>query len=511
MRKIFKFITSRIFFVLLAFLFQTVLYVGMAALFRDYFVYFYVFEIFIRLVAIIYIVNDTTEPAYKIAWLILIMFMPYLGSFFYLFLAGGQTTKFFKRKFNFIANRTSQIIKKDELSSTTFAEINEKYPRFKSLCSYINRYGGFPVYKNEETVFFSTGEEYFEDLKKELKKARKFIFMEYFIIEKGKMWGEILEILKEKANEGVEIKIIYDDFGCINRLPVKYPAYLEKFGIEAKVFNPVRHIINVIYNNRDHRKITVIDGKTAFTGGINLADEYINAVTRFGHWKDYGVKFTGAAVWNFSAAFLSMWEFCSRNNKNIDYKKYKVHHKRPKTDLGYVIPFADSPFDGEVVAENVYNDIINKAQNYVYITTPYLILDNRTAFSLVSAAKRGVDIRIMTPRIPDKKIVFQVTRSNYEELIKSGVRIYEYTPGFIHAKSIIADDEVGVVGSINLDYRSLYLHCENGLLMFRVLQIADIKRDIFNIMAVSEEITDPKKFLPLKIVRGILNVFAPLM
>lgn len=509
MLKALKFFTSRIFYVMLAFFIQIAIYIGLYTLFRDYFVYFYAFELLMRLIAIIYIINDTTEPAYKIAWLILIMFMPYLGSFFYLFLAGGQSTKFFKRKFNIIAKRTNQIIQKNEVSSATFAEINEKYPRFKPLCSYLNRYGCFPVYKNDTTEFYPTGEEYFKSLKTELEKAEKFIFLEYFIIEKGKMWGEVLEILKEKVKAGVEVKIIYDDFGCICRLPRRYPMELKKFGIEAMVFNPIHYVFNVIYNNRDHRKIVVIDGKTAFTGGVNLADEYINEVVRFGNWKDYGVKFTGEAVWNFTAAFLSLWEFCSK--ESIDFKKYRAPLNKPKTDSGFVIPFADSPFDGEVVAENVYTDIINKALRYVYITTPYLILDNRTARALMAAAKRGVDIRIMTPHIPDKKTVFQVTRSNYEELIKSGVRIFEYTPGFLHAKSIIADDEIGVVGSINLDYRSLYLHCENGLLMYRVPQITDIKIDNLKIMSVSQEITDPKKILPIRIVRGILNVFAPLM
>ncbi|MCD7778198.1 MAG: phospholipase D-like domain-containing protein, partial [Clostridiales bacterium] len=266
-----------------------------------------------------------------------------------------------------------------------------------------------------------------------------------------------------------------------------------------------------ICNNRDQRKIGVIETKSAYTGGINLADEYINAVNLYGHWKDYGVKFTGEAVWSFTAAFLSVWEF-SAHIKIPDYTIYKAETDPSKNgEGGYIIPFADSPFDGEIVSENVYMDIIDKASRYIYITTPYLILDTRTMGALTTAAKRGTDVRIMTPHIPDKKAVFQVTRSNYKKLIKSGVKIYEYTPGFLHAKSIIADDKVGIVGSINLDYRSLYLHCENGLLMFDVPAIKDIKADNLKIMAVSEKISDTKTNIFTSLYRLVLNVFAPLM
>lgn len=513
MQKIFKFFTSRLFFIFIAFLFQILIYFAFYRTFGDYLAYFYALEIFVRILAIVYILNDSTEAAYKIAWLILIAFFPYLGSVFYLVFSGNRTPKFFKKKFNEVAKKAGSILIKGEYSNAVYREIAENDPLFAGMCRYLGIYGGFPVCKNEKTVFFPTGEDYFKDLLWELKKAEKFIFMEYFIIEEGQMWGEILKILKRKAKDGVLVRIMYDDVGCLSKLPFGYYKKLREMGIEACVFNPIRFSINIIYNNRDHRKICVIDGKTAYTGGINLADEYINAVCRFGHWKDYGVKFTGEAVWNFTAAFLSVWEFSSLE-RIPDYTIYRASFRADKereSEGGYIIPFADSPFDGEIVSENVYMDIIDKATEYIYITTPYLVLDTRTMSALCTAAKRGTDVRIMTPHIPDKKTVFQATRANYKNLIKSGVKIYEYTPGFLHAKSIIADDKIGVVGSINLDYRSLYLHCENGLLMYDVPAIRDIKADNLKIMEVSREILNTKANFAIRLFRLVLNVFAPLM
>ncbi|MCC8097140.1 MAG: phospholipase D-like domain-containing protein, partial [Eubacterium sp.] len=416
---IFKFFTSRIFFIFIAFLFQTLVYLALFLTFSEYLVIFYGLEIIIRVLVILYILNDSAESAYKIAWLILIVFFPYLGSIFYLFFSGNRTSKYFKKKFNYVASKASNILIQGKYSNPAYKEISKSYPLFAGLCRYLGDYGRFPVYKNKKTTFFPSGENYFEELLRELKKAEKFIFMEYFIIEEGKMWNEILKILKEKAEKGVLVRIIYDDVGCLSKLPYGYHEKLKKMGIECCVFNPIRFSINIIYNNRDHRKICVIDGKTAFTGGINLADEYINAVNRFGHWKDYGVKFTGEAVWSFTAAFLSVWEF-SAHVKIPDYTIYKAEADPSEPgEGGYVIPFADSPFDGEIVSENVYMDIIDKASSYIYITTPYLILDTRTMGALTTVAKRGTDVRIMTPHIPDKKTFFQVTISNVKKLIKS--------------------------------------------------------------------------------------------
>ena len=356
----------------------------------------------------------------------------------------------------------------------------------------------------------------FPILVQELENAKHYIFIEYFIINDGIMWQTILEVLERKAAQGVDVRLLYDDFGCLVTLPHKYYETLRGKGIRCEVFNPFRPFLNIIQNNRNHRKLCIIDGHTGFTGGINLADEYINRKKRFGHWKDTAVLLKGEAVWNMTVMFLQMWQVVTRAKGEIEYEKYMPHvyHPQPFAGDGYVQPFCDSPLDNEVVSENVYLNIINRAKKYVYICTPYLIVDNEIMTALTLAAKSGVDVRIMTPGIPDKKIVFLLTQSYYEELLNAGVKIYEYQPGFLHSKTFVCDGEIGVVGTINLDYRSLYLHFEDGVWMYGNSVIPDMRDDFLKTCEYCKPVTPEfcrNRSVITRILQNILRLFAPML
>ena len=347
---------------------------------------------------------------------------------------------------------------------------------------------------------------------RELKKAEKFIFLEYFIIQEGKMFNSILEILEEKAKQGVDVRLIYDDVGCIVTLPHNYKNTLEAKGIKCRVFNPIKPFFTRRLNNRDHRKIVVIDGDVGFTGGINLADEYINEYEKHGYWKDAGIMLKGDAVWNLTVMFLSMWDYI--DNKEEDYIKFKPSKNKYYNSKGYVQPFDDSPLINEPIGETVYLNLINKAKDYIYINTPYLIIDNEMMTALCLASKRGIDVKIVTPGIPDKKTVFKLTRSYYHQLIENGVEIYEYTPGFVHAKVFVSDDDTATVGSINLDYRSLYLHFECGVFIYNNSEVDKVERDFQQTLAKSHKVTlmeVKKQTIATKISGQVLRLIAPLM
>lgn len=328
------------------------------------------------------------------------------------------------------------------------------------------------------------------------------------------MWNSILEILEEKVKQGVEVRLIYDDMGCMFTLPYQYDKKLREKGINACVFNPFAPVLNSGFNNRDHRKICVIDGYIGFNGGINLADEYINEYEKYGHWKDTAVILEGDAVWNLTVMFLSVWNYIHGTTE--DYEKYRpnVYQKEKFSADGYIQPYMDSPLDDETVGENVYFNLINNAKDYVYITTPYLIIDNEMMTALSTAAKSGIDVRIITPYVPDKWYVHAVTRAHYEALTENGVKIYEYTPGFIHAKTFVVDDSYSVVGTINLDYRSLYLHFECGTWMYQTDCVMQMKEDFLKTLEVCQPVTleDCRRVKWYrKIGRSILRIFAPLM
>ena len=381
------------------------------------------------------------------------------------------------------------------------------------LSYYLSHQLGFPTYRNTEVEYFPVGADKFASMIKELEKAEKFIFMEYFIVEEGIMWDTILEILKRKVNEGVEVRFMYDGMCAFDLLPYSYPKKLQKFGIKCKMSNKIRPFVSTIQNNRDHRKICVIDGQTGYVGGVNLADEYINEKERFGHWKDTAVLLRGDAVQSLTMIFLQMWDVDMRGVE--PYGKYLTKKAESLNDrLGYVIPYADSPFDHENVGEEVYFHILNHAKKYVHIMTPYLILDNEMLTTLIRAAKSGIEVIIIMPHIPDKWYAFAVAKTYYKELIEGGVQIYEYTPGFVHAKVFVSDDDTATVGSINLDFRSLYLHFENGVFIYDNPEVQKVEEDFQNTLAKCHKVTVTEvrnRGVLMKVAGQVLRLVAPLM
>lgn len=470
-----------------------------------------VFEI-IAVVISLLIVNSDMNPSYKIAWIIPILSFPIFGVMFFIFFGNSHSGDRLRKRMNRYNEEERLLLpQNDQLVQNLCDDVKavEKHAR------YLYQYGGYPVYTNTSTTYFPSGEAKFETLIRELEKAERFIFLEYFIIQEGKMWNTILEILERKVKEGVDVRVVYDDIGCLLTLPYRYWEKLEKKGIHCKVFNEFKPIWSAKMNNRDHRKILVIDGHTAFNGGINLADEYINAYEKHGHWKDTAVMLKGEAVWSFTMMFLTMWNYLN-NSKPASYDYYmpRAEDIAPYKSGGYVIPYTDSPLDNEPVGENVYLNIINEAKDYVYITTPYLIVDNEMVTALTLAAKSGVDVRIITPHIADKWFVHAVTRAYYKKLTKLGVKIYEYTPGFIHAKNFVSDDSIAVVGTINLDFRSLYLHFECATWMYKTDCVLDVKADYLKTLEECQEVTYEDclnvNFF-VRIGRALLRLFSPMM
>ena len=470
---------------------------------------FYLASLTLSIIIVFIIINNKSNPSYKIAWIVQVMIFPIFGGLFYLLYGGNKLSTREKLKMVIQNIEMTNSLKQDD---EIIKKIGDKSIYAKNQSEYILNYAKCPVYNNTETTYFKIGEEKFEALLRELKKAEKFIFLEYFIIQEGKMFNSILEILEEKAKQGVDVRLIYDDVGCIVTLPHNYKNTLEAKGIKCRVFNPIKPFFTRRLNNRDHRKIVVIDGDVGFTGGINLADEYINEYEKHGYWKDAGIMLKGDAVWNLTVMFLSMWDYI--DNKEEDYIKFKPSKNKYYNSKGYVQPFDDSPLINEPIGETVYLNLINKAKDYIYINTPYLIIDNEMATALKIAAKSGVDIKIVTPYIPDKKFVHAVTKSYYESFIKDGIEIYEFTPGFMHAKTFVVDDEYGVVGSINLDFRSLYLHYECGVWLYKTESIKSMKDDYLETLKRCHKVTmeECKNTSSIrKVLRLIIRMFAPLL
>ena len=470
---------------------------------------FYLASLTLSIIIVFIIINNKSNPSYKIAWIVPVMIFPIFGGLFYLLYGGNKLSTREKLKMVIQNIEMTNSLKQDD---EIIKKIGDKSIYAKNQSEYILNYAKCPVYNNTETTYFKIGEEKFEALLRELKKAEKFIFLEYFIIQEGKMFNSILEILEEKAKQGVDVRLIYDDVGCIVTLPHNYKNTLEAKGIKCRVFNPIKPFFTRRLNNRDHRKIVVIDGDVGFTGGINLADEYINEYEKHGYWKDAGIMLKGDAVWNLTVMFLSMWDYI--DNKEEDYIKFKPSKNKYYNSKGYVQPFDDSPLINEPIGETVYLNLINKAKDYIYINTPYLIIDNEMATALKIAAKSGVDIKIVTPYIPDKKFVHAVTKSYYESFINDGIEIYEFTPGFMHAKTFVVDDEYGVVGSINLDFRSLYLHYECGVWLYKTDSIKSMKDDYLETLKRCHKVTmeECKNTSSIrKVLRLIIRMFAPLL
>lgn len=507
MSRLGKILSSRLFIVsVLIFIQIAVIVLPMVFLSAFYIPLFLLFQGTSFFIAIT-ILNRNNNPDFKIAWLIPVLCFPVGGALLYIMFGRTHLNKKNTKKLRDAVDSSSGIILPDEKLLETIGENNA---HIKREASYIINNSRSNIYAFTETEFLNPGVLFFEELVVELKKAENFIFLEYFIIGDGEMWNKIFEILCEKASKGVEVRLIYDDIGTINLLPVDFPEKMRVHGINAIVFNPYKPSLDRFMNYRDHRKFAIIDGKVAFTGGINIADEYINRKERFGFWEDSCVKLNGDAVKKVVVLFLEMWHFTTGEVQ--DYSKYAIDYQR-KND-GFVIPFSDEPLIRGLIHENAYINVIDDAKKYVYICTPYLILDDVMENALIRAARSGVDVKIITPHIPDKKLIFEMTRANYERLIDNGVGIYEFVPGFIHTKMIISDDLTAIVGTCNFDYRSFYLHFENGVWMYKSRAVSQACTSFLNSLSSSEKITPEfcKKFsFVRRLTRSLLKVLSPLL
>ena len=507
--KYLKFIFSRLAVVAIAIIIQIVMLILLIERLNEFYAYVSLLLSIISIFFAFNVLNRNMNPDYKVPWLMIILGLPLIGIVLYFLFSKNHLTKKQECKMKKIKEKNSKYTFVDSTEDERNRQcLKEYYGQNK----YIENTSKSKASLNNKLTYFKKGEEFFEDLVIELNNAKKFIFMEYFIIEKGKMFNTIIDILSKKVLEGVDVRLIYDDVGSASKIRKKDIDTIRKQGIKCVVFNPFIPVISGIHNNRDHRKITVIDGVIGYTGGINLADEYINEVHPYGVWKDSAIKLCGESVKNLTLSFLNTYEFIT--NQDEDYDKYLDLDYISYPDKGMVNFFNDgpSPIDNELIGENVYINIVNNAKEYVYITTPYLIIDYNFISAIRNAVFRGVDVRIITPGIPDKKMIYNLTRSHYKELLNVGVKIYEYTPGFIHAKNFIADDKIGVVGTINLDYRSLVHHYECATWIYDNDVINDIKDDFINTLNECKEVDKNFKLKPfIRLINYFLKFFTPLL
>ncbi len=510
MRRLIQFLTSRIVILAILVLLQISLlfiWIYRAALFYSIIP---AFDILARILAV-YVVNKEEDSQYKIGWIFLILALPVLGSLLFLLCFGRKMPKRLAKGTIEADTRLKDLLKQDQNALELLKEENPEDFHHFNAGIFVS---GYPVYGNTDVVYFESGEELLPAMIEDLKKAEEFIFLEYYIIQtNGSMWSQILEILKQKVSEGVEVKIIYDDFGCYTRMPRHYDKTLNQLGIETYRFNRMRPALLIKMNNRDHRKLCIIDNKVGFTGGINIADEYINENRPYGYWRDSAARIEGDAVTGMTVMFLGMFSYLRRDEKEIDYTRYIRQYEVDHQTGCWYQPFSDTPTDEIDAGLNVHMNLVSSARKYIYIDTPYLVLNSDMISTLCLAAHNGTDVRIMTPHIPDKKIVFQITRSNYRKLIEAGVRIYEYIPGFNHRKNVVADDTMCLIGTINTDYRSYYLQFEDGVLM-RNPKMAETMRVSFeNGLKDAKEITleECMGIHPaVRLCRAIMALMAPL-
>ena len=460
------------------------------------------------LILTLHIINKRQDPAYKIVWIIPVLIFPIAGFLLYFFFSQRRIRKR-DREYALQIHRETNACLEDGDGICRLMESREE-DRL-GLIAYIRKAREYPAFTDTETEYFPKGELFLERFLKELEQAKRYIYLEFFTIKHGVMWNAVLKTLKKKVQAGVEVRLIYDDLGCAGSLEKKYAQELERQGIRCAVFNRLNPMFASMFNNRDHRKIAVIDGETAFVCGTNIADEYINAIHPFGLWKDACLMVKGAAAWGFLVIFLQTWDFLCGEKTSLIGLRPKIGEWKKD---GFVQPYADDPLDEMHLAENVYLHLIYGAQKYLYVTTPYLVLNSALTAAFCTAAEKGVDVRIVTPGIPDKKTVFMVTRANYRELLESGVKIYEYTPGFIHAKTYICDGEYAVVGTINTDYRSLFLNFECAALLYRNSAIGDMYSDFLETVDACRPITletVTAAAWPVRLAQSFLNAFAPML
>lgn len=505
--KAINYIPTRYIISILLTIFEIAMIIAIMFVLAIYIPYFYL-AIFITVVGVvIQIIGSNENPDYKVPWLLFVIVLPIVGVMLYfIFHQRKLPKKYFKRIKGFNESLEYQ-------DSDNMYELTQNNPLIATQALQLSRIASTHLYKDTKITYFDIGEKMYESIIEEIGKAKSFIFLEYFIIEEGTFWNSILEILKQKAREGVEVKVVYDDIGCMNTLPGNYYKRLKEYNVDALPFSKLKGQADGEFNNRSHRKILVVDGNVGFTGGVNIADEYINQRMVYGHWKDAGIKLEGKAVNELTKLFLSDYYINIKKDVDINFKKYYV--SKEITNESYVIPFGDgpNPIYEKQVGKSVIMNMLNHASKYVYITTPYLIIDNELMRCLENTALRGVDVRIIVPHIPDKKLVFEMTKSNYQILIKSGVKIYEYLPGFVHAKSYVSDDKLAMIGTINLDYRSLTHHFENGVWIYNDSVIKDIKQDYINTLEKSKLMNEQqyKDNLIKRFIRSIVRIFSPLL
>lgn len=510
MRKIFKVFKSRLVLVGVAILLQIIWWIFFMERLTRYSV---VTNVCFRLVSVgilLYLIRKDVNSVYKIAWIILIMGFPLFGGVLYLLIGNKKPSKNLAVRMALVKGEMGENLSQNRW---ILKELQDQDPAVAGNIRYIGEYGPYPVWKNTETKYFPSGEQMYASMLEDLKKAEHYIFLEYFIIQEGVMWNSMLEILEQKVKEGVDVRLIYDDVGCVSLLPFHYADQMAAKGIKCLAFNRFVPFLSLVMNNRDHRKILVIDGHTAYNGGINLADEYINRKVRFGYWKDTGIRLHGDAVFNFTLMFLEIWN--AFRIPDLDYSLFRPRRWHPEAfeSDGYVLPYADTPLDYEELGENVYVNILNQAKDYVYIATPYLLISDEMEHALCLAAKRGVDVRILMPGIPDKPTIFFMGKSYYPPLLNAGVKIYEYLPGFVHAKSYVCDDKIATVGTINMDFRSLYLHFECGTFLYGCKSVFDVKKDMEDCFPKCHQVTpgDCRQGMVGNMLTSVLRVLAPLM
>ncbi len=507
-RGLLHLVFSRFLLILALLALQVLLFVAFFRWMADYLPYLTAFQTLFTLAMTVYLFNSGMDSSAKLTWMLIIAAAPLPGAALLFFTRMSFGHRAVKKRVAEITADTAHIL---EQAPGLLLALTADESGTDDLVTYLNRSGCFPIFTGTDTRYFPTGEDCFEAMLAELEKAEKFVFLEFFIIEEGYMWGRVLEILTRKAAQGVDVRVMYDGMCELSHLPHRYTQLLEAQGIKAKIFTPILPVVSSQYNYRDHRKILVVDGRTAFTGGVNLADEYINRRKRFGRWKDAAVMLRGSAVKGFTLAFLQMWNL---DESVPQYQPWLSEGCEAEGARGYVLPYTDNPMDDDRVGERVYMDILYRANDYVHIMTPYLILDDEMEWSLIYAAQRGVDVKIILPGIPDKKVAYSLAKSHYARLTAAGVKLYEYTPGFLHAKVFVSDDKKAVVGTINLDYRSFYHHFECAAYMYLTDCIpwieADFQQTLLECRAVTKEtIAAERPFY--KIVGWLAKFIAPLM
>lgn len=489
---------------------QILLTCALESVLEEWFIYARTISILFYIVVMIYMLNKDEPAAHKLTWTVVLGLFPIPGALIYCMFGNPQQTRRAKKRFNRVNKEASLYLKPDPLLAEKQSKSSHEGA---SLSKYIQNVCCIPPYDNTDSKYYPSGEAFFDALLEDIRKAERYIFMEYFIITPGKVWNKLHDSLVDRAMNGVEVYIMYDDIGSMKKTPSHFDAELRKEGINAYKFNRISPLPTTLHNNRDHRKITVIDGKVAFTGGVNIADEYANIEKPYGKWKDSALRIEGAAVDGFVFMFTQLYNMFTP--EPLDPAEFLSVHT-PEHNDGYIQPYGDGPrpMYKDYIGKNLYLGIIYSAKKYLYIATPYLITGYEVEEALIFAAKRGVDVRIITPHIPDKKTVFTMTRSAYAKLIDGGVKIYEYAPGFIHSKIVIADDELGIIGTVNFDYRSFVHHYECGALICKAACLKDIKEDYIKTVyndGIMQTPDSAKLTLGEKITKTIFGLFAPML